>query len=157
MMKLSKLFVILALPVVGFGSGCTRGDGPIDPVKLQDNARLAGEAAVMTYFTVQPDQQDKAVELLPVVSAIRKVATAIPAGGFIALKPQVDAVLEKELKDDKAIYLIPAKRLAEIILEELDKKAARDGWKSKLDSVVAVIGAFLEGSEDALKKYATAT
>lgn len=158
MRALKPMCMVVAIAALLMSPGCLHdSDGDVDPVKLQNNARLAGEAAVIAYFTIQPDHQDKARELLPVVSEIRKIATAIPEDGFTALKPKVDEALERELTGDEARYLIPAKRLAEIILEELDKKAERDGWKEKLDSTAAVISAFLEGSESALMQYAPPT
>ncbi len=134
--------------------GCNGLSDVVDnPAQLRSRADAAGEATIYIYFTVNKDQVKNAVELLSTVSTIKAVLSGFPDSGFVSLLPEIERRLAAKLAGDKVVYLPAARRLAKILLEELDKKAMQDNWRDKAGVIASAIVSFLTGAERAIKYY----
>ena len=152
MQKIS-IALCAAIMLVFAQGGCLQRVKDADPATIQRTAKTAGHTAITLYFGLNQDQVKNAEKLAVAVSVIRTVLEKVPENGFLALKPTVEAEIKKKLsKPEQVILQIGAINLANTLLEELDRKAKRDGWFEKAERATAGITGFIQGADDALQQ-----
>ena len=124
-----------------------------NPAQVRTKAEIAGGATVYAYFAIDKAAVKHAAGLREVVTVIKDVATGFPEAGFVALLPTVNEELQRRLVGEKAVYLLPARLLAQVLLEALQTKAETDHWLDSKDAVSDIISAFLSGADTALASY----
>lgn len=124
-----------------------------NPALVRSKAELAGGAVVYTYFSAKPEAKAGAKYMREVIEVIEGVVDSFPSEGFNVFLPGVNKQLEKLMKGEAAVYLMPAKLLASIMLESLQQKAEKDHWFDDRDAVSDILSAFLSGADGAMAAY----
>ena len=138
----SVAVLVLALVSVGV-MGC--GETPIDKKKL---AGEAGEVAALTYLAVQKPSLEQQALIKGIISKVDDNLNEYKEGGFIATYPGFEELVDKTIPEEKAAERVLAKKLAKLLLEELDKLFERHpDWKTQGAEVAGIVGSFCDGAK----------
>ena len=123
------------------------------PALVRSKAELAGAAMVYTYFAADPKAKAGAKHMRETIKVIEGVVDSFPAEGFNVFLPEVNKKLEEVMTGEAAVYLMPAKMFAGILLESLQQKAVKDHWFDDVNAVSDILSAFLSGADGAMAAY----
>ena len=127
----------------------------IDPAKYKVQAKEAGSIAALGYLVDENPTVDQAKAISVVLGQISNACKSYPDKGFSSLLPGINAEIDKllPLPDKKAENLL-AKKLAEVLLSELDNQFNRHPeWKAVSAPVVEIVGAFVDGGKKSFDDY----
>ena len=148
----------IGLPVLlllVFTVGC--GDvNPVDtPEKRLELAKTAGEAAALTYLAIDKPSDEQAEKIKVIVDKVKSSLTEWKEGGFVTALPEIEKLCDDLFPgEEQKAYRIAAKKLAKVLIDELDNLFKKHpDWKDKGDEVASLISAFMDGSSDAFKTY----
>jgi len=147
----------VGLPVLMvFMVGCWGNGTSVDtPEKRAKVAYMAGEAAALTYLAIDKPSNEDAEAIKVILDKIREGITEYQEGGFITALPKLEALADELFAgEDKKALRIAAKKLAKVLLEELDALFEdHPEWKEKSDEIATLIGKFLDGASEGFKTY----
>ena len=127
----------------------------LDPAKYKVQAKEAGAIAALGYLVAENPTVDQAKAISVVLGQISNACKNYPDKGFSSLLPGINAEIDKllPLPDKKAENLL-AKKLAEVLLSELDNQFKRHPeWKMVTAPVVEIVGAFVDGGKKSFDDY----
>jgi hypothetical protein len=157
-MALLSLMLVLGCNGGGGGSG-GGGGGEVIKVETPEQraalAKAAGEAAALAYLTIDKPSDEQAKVIQAIIDKIRESLVNWKEGGFITALPEIEKLADELFPtEEQKAYRLAAKKLASMLLDELDKLFKKHPeWKDKGVEVAGIVGKFLDGASESFKAY----
>lgn len=148
--------VRVAVPVLlMFVVGCWGGSPVETPEQRAELAKAAGEAAALAYLSIDKPSNEQASAIKVILDKIRENLTSWKEGGFVTALPEIEKLADELFSsDEQKAYRLAAKKLSNMLLEELDKLFAKHPeWKDKGAEVATLVGKFVDGASISFAAY----
>jgi len=137
-----------------FLSGCPGGSTKPDvktPEGRKKVAYAAGQAAALSFLAAVNPPKEETATIKVVVDKVRDGAKGYQEKGFISALPEIELAIDKLFPVGQESRKIAAKKLAKILLEEMDKVfKGHPDWAARVDETAGLVGSFAEGASAGL-------
>jgi len=148
--------VMLLLMSAGCNNPPTNGGATTVTVdQMKDMAKMAGNAAALTFLAIQKPPKEDAEKIKIVIDFVGKTVSDWPEGGFKSTIPALNLLIDKEvpIEKNKALNLL-CKSLGETLMSELDNLFNKHPeWKKKGSEVAGIVASFDTGASDGFAAY----
>jgi len=135
--------------------GCSGPGTKIDistPEGRKKVAFSAGQAASLSYLAGANPSDEEVAILKQIVDQVRDNVKGFEKKGFIGALPGIEQLVDKLLpKEEDSSRRMAAKRLAKMLLDELDKVFnSHPEWKDLSEEYAGLVGSFASGASAGL-------